>query len=884
MAPWKLGAAASSPGRRGPLGLVLLLWLGCEAGPEPLSVSPPTFLGGEAIFDIAFWPTLSPVEITFQLDGRDRSREDGVVWQPRVGVLRVPVSPGPHTLLVDARFDADTVRGNRSASVTFVVPAALPTMATSMPSTGAPPLPLGEWIDVEFTRELSWPQADTLSLECGAQHLPRRIHRLTATRLIVDPIGLLPPGASCRVSWQGVEGPVGIHFETAPERARVYIPYVRSRALESAPFPDDYFTRADPESPTGLRVALPARTARGLEGVVDALRDEIDGLSGFSPIAHLLVEFSDAVDPLSLPATPDESLAPGASVLLVDLDASTSTSTSTSTSSTGRRVPFRIDLRTDVDARGRRQHSALIFPSIPLRPGGRYGLLITRRARARSGASFEPSVAMARVLGPASPFDPEPVLRARELIAPVLEVAESQLFPPLEVSDISLALRFTVRDMDGLPADLLAIRAQTFSAPPPELEVLAVRPGAEDSPVAAVVHGRWRAPEWRRGNALARDALGRPMRVDQRWLPFVMSLPAARGSAPAPIVMYQHGTPGSAEAEVPSRGRDALLRAGFAVAGFTDVINRELVEGGRDPKGTVARQALRLLVATLLDGRVPDYWLQTNAEQLAFVRMLPTLSSLDLLPLGTPDGIGEIDGSAPLSYVGVSEGANLAPGLLAYAPEVRAAVLIAGGGRLSELMIYQQGQALVESLPGVFEGASPLDVWLTLSLFQMAFDRQDGHNHARFVYRARSPAIADPRRASIMLVAGVGDTLVPNHATDSLAWQLGPMPLLGLFVRPLPFLPRAHVSVTGNIDVRTTAAYRRMVPTGIPGMRPSPGCTVPLLHPDLAREGHFCAQLAEESRLERATFLLSAQGSGAPTIALWPGPTASPAAGRATRP
>ena len=791
-------------------------------------------------------------------------------------MLSMPITPGPHTLLVEVVFDSASIKSRRSASSTFVVPEALPALASSTPAADAHDLPIGEWIDLEFAMEPGWLQLETLALACDGRRLDRRIHRLGPRRLSVDPRGGLPPDAACGIRWQGRLGPEGFDFHTAPRRPRAFIPYARSGALEPAPFPDDFFTRPDPGSPTGLRVFLPERTTRGLSRVVTALRAEIDGLTGFSPIAHLLVRFSEAVDPLSVPATPEESLSPGASVLLLDLDPETP--------DPQRRVPFRMTLRADPGPAGRLQHSALIFPSIPLRPTGRYGLVITHRARALSGAPFESSVTMARVLGPGRPIDPEPIVRARQLVAPVLGVASERLFPPVELADMALALRFTVRDTDGLPADLMAIGERTWAAPPPAFEIDRVESGRPGSAVAAVVHGRWRSVEWRRGNALARDAAGRPEAQGERWLPFVMTLPRRAPAAGAPLVLYQHGTPGSAEAEVPSIGRHALSSAGFAVLGFTDVINRELVEGSADPPGAVMRQALRLLASTLIDGRVPDYWLQTHAEQLAFVRMLPTLGQLDLLPLGAPDGRPEIDGAAPLSYVGVSEGANLAPGLLAYAPEVRAAVLLAGGGRLSELMIHQRGSTLLELLPQFFEGASPLDVWLALSLFQMAFDRQDGHNHARFVYRAPRSRLVGAPRTSIMLVAGVGDTLVPNHATDSLAWQLGPMPLLGLFVRSVPFLPRAYVAVQANIDAQTTAAYRRMVPTGIPGMRPSPGCTVPLLHPELAREGHFCAQLAEESQLERATFLLSAQGGDPPIIALQPGRAAPRGRGAAATP
>jgi len=53
---------------------------------------------------------------------------------------------------------------------------------------------------------------------------------------------------------------------------------------------------------------------------------------------------------------------------------------------------------------------------------------------------------------------------------------------------------------------------------------------------------------------------------------------------------------------------------------------------------------------------------------------------------------------------------------------------------------------------------------------------------------------------------------------------------------------------------------------GLPGVVPTPGCEPPAVDPELAVEGHFCAQAARESRRGRANFLLSAQSDGAPVI------------------
>ena len=47
-------------------------------------------------------------------------------------------------------------------------------------------------------------------------------------------------------------------------------------------------------------------------------------------------------------------------------------------------------------------HALLLFPSRPLAPGGRYGLVVTRRVRVSAARSFEPSPFFAKALAPAA--------------------------------------------------------------------------------------------------------------------------------------------------------------------------------------------------------------------------------------------------------------------------------------------------------------------------------------------------------------------------------------------------------------------------------------------------------------------------------------------------
>lgn len=632
--------------------------------------------------------------------------------------------------------------------------------------------------------------------------------------------------------------------------------YDRDDRRRTNPFPDDFWLVDDPNQLTGVRldIAPPVATA-DVNGIFRILLRDVNQLDGFSPVAHFVIELSDPPDLQSLPLTPHESLEAGRSIALVDLTVGSPT--------LGRRVPFRVMVRNEASVLGVHSHSLLIFPSVSLTPGGRYGLIVGGSLRTATGEKFHRSPFLRRVFGPERAEDSAAVRKVRELSRQVLEVV-ARHEPELAQSAL-LAVRLTVRSMHSIAADLLAIKEQVQSAPPPRFEIVSVTPeSSPTSAVAAIVRGTWEAPDWRDGLYLARDASGRPRQTKTNRVGFVLALPKASLERPAPITMYQHGNPGSAEREVPIEARDYLASAGFAVAGFTDNLNREVSVGAPNQEEAIVRQVTAVFFALVQNRRIPDYWVELNAEQLAFVRLLKSLDSLDVLPVGAPDGVPDLDVSLPLTYVGISQGANYAPGLLPYAPEIVAAALVVGGARLTETLIHQRPDDFVRLLGQVFPNMTPADIWVAMSLFQHAFDRQDQHNHGRFLYRDPIDVLGSQKKPSVLLTEGLDDSLVPNHTTEALAWLMGPIPHLAPVQRPVPFLNVVEGPLRGNIDPQTTAAFFQFVPTGLADVPATPGCAA--LPPAIGGEGHYCAQDAVEARRQRVEFLRSALHEAAPRI------------------
>jgi hypothetical protein len=850
---------------------LLLSLFACGGGARDLlTIEPPTFGAGTARIHIALGPGYVEDSLEVSLDRRE-VRDAFTVGEEGATAV-VAIGRGVHIVTARARFAMGGRVRASADSARFRTPPPLPPLLSSDPAADVGGVPRTAWIRLNFVRPVS--EVGRLSVEftCDGVRHPAAVHRTAPRSLVIDPDGDLKPSAACVVAWRGGRGPRRLSFNTAAVGPPATVIYDRFDALGTAPFPDDFWLRPDPDDSRRQRLAI---EMSGFEEpdrlLMEALLRGTRRLDGFSPIAHVTLELSEAPDPYSLPWTPEESLDPMASVGLFDVMPGSPTY--------GARIPFRMDVRTDT-AWGRISHSLLLFPSIALEPGGRYGVVVTRRARVDRSRFFDASPFFRAVRDtPPQPDEPKALRRVRALADDVLTAVAVAANPPIPREDVALAVRFTVRHTDDIPADLLAIKEEVLAGPPPPVAVARVEAEraeeiARGSEVAAVVRGTWEAPDWRGdGLLLSRDlATGRPRRTGTRPVEFVLALPAAAREEPVPVVMYQHGNPGSAEEEVLPQARQTLARAGFAVIGFTDVLNREVSPPGKSPPERAYDQIFHIMGHLLLLKRIPDYFVQTNAEQISFLRAVEALAAIRQFTVGGPDASeGEtlfgIDLSKPLTYVGVSEGANHAPAFLAFAPEVRAAALISGGRRFVEVLVHQRPEAILAPLAGLgFRQLRPTDIWVMLALFQMIFDRQDAHNFAPYLYRRPFDVAGTTRRASILLTEGLDDSTVPNHVTGALAWALGPIPQLGPAARRVPTLEVAESPVVGNIDAGTTAAFHQFVPQGVARIAPTPGCSSPPLLPQSANEGHYCVQNAAEALLQRLVFLETALTDEAPLI------------------
>lgn len=625
-----------------------------------------------------------------------------------------------------------------------------------------------------------------------------------------------------------------------PQLQDVPIPYDRDDNTRLDPFPDDYFLVSDPTTHTGQRIDMPAPAAdAAVQTLMQAGIALTRGLDGMSPLAPVIVALPDALDLASIPQTPEASLAIDGSIALIDL-------TPTSPDH-AQRVPFWASLHSGAEPDGNPSHTLVVFPAKPLLERGRYAFVITRGARTRDGRQLGPSSYMQELLSGAV-ATPRQERSASNLRALLPELASAAI----TAQDIALLLSISVRSTSDMPQDLLAVRSQLRAAAPPTFRVLEAEPSAGD--IAAIVTGEWQPLSFRDGIFLGREPSGTPRAVGTERIRFTLALPRTALDSPAPLVMYQHGNPGSAEAEVPIVAQQGLAADGFAVLGFTDVLSREISSDG-------ATAYLQLFSDLLLTQRMPDYLSRlTLAEQLAFLRLIPQLSSIDLLPLGAPDGRPDLDPTQPLAYLGISAGGQHGAGLVAFAPELRTAALSAAAGRLGSTLIQQLAEPAYAALSLLAPKLTRAQLLILIVLMQMGYDDQDPQNLARFAFR--EPVTLDsPARACVLLVEGIADALVPVHSTRSSAWQLD-LPQLQKAADVVTFLPSVAAPLRCEPSTGAHGAFYQYVPRGVAGFAATPGCAA---NADWGSNGHRCAHHAPEALHQRRTLFKSAL-SGSPEL------------------
>jgi len=540
------------------------------------------------------------------------------------------------------------------------------------------------------------------------------------------------------------------------------------------PFPNDFFTRRDRRSPTGLRLNLDPRSMPANASGVPVSPADINRSDGFSPGQPIVVRVPGLDTPAALRQTDPApitdigaSLDRGAPIVAID-------------ATTLRRTPIWSEL--DATAPTPATTALITRPATNWLEGHRY-IVAMRRLRAADGSLLPAPKVFA-------------AYRDRRLTrVPALERRRGHMEwllgrlarAGIPRGDLYLAWDFTVASRQGLTDRALAIRNDAFAqigerrtgdlrtqGEPPRYTITSVENFTEQQNpnTARRIRGTVEVPCYLNQAGcptgsrfdLTDGGLGLPKRTPGNVIqaPFVCDVPqsaVAPDAPPARPVLYGHGLLGD-----PSE----LTAGQFQVARNQG----NLVFCGTPWIGMAAGDILT--VARIL-GDLNHFPELADRVQQGFVDF-QYLGRLMIHPrgFGADPAFQKADGSSVLStrrlyFNGNSEGGILGGALGALAIDFNRAVLGVPAQNYSTLL--QRSSDFVQFAP-VMNNAypDPIDRQLGLSMIQVLWDRAEANGYTQHL--TRDPLPGTPRK-NVILLEAFGDHQVSNIATETEARTIG---------------------------------------------------------------------------------------------------------------
>jgi hypothetical protein len=557
----------------------------------------------------------------------------------------------------------------------------------------------------------------------------------------------------------GGGGDAGSDAGPAADPTRIFY-RPQSSAAAANPFPGDFLTVADPTSPTGRRVAIPA--ARGFP-----YADELNTLDGFLVTFGAWVRATRALDPASvLPGTME----------LYRYDSA----------GTGAVAPVAGTLEYVANETG-----VHFLPDRPLASRARYlvvvrpGLVDLDGAPVAASEGWEAAVAAATpeateilaFLDGRAGVPADQVLHAHlyttQTVAEDLVFAREALFagpPPAVTIDDA----YDPRDASGNLNPALLARLPPL---PPDLPLSLL----ETDDVATVAFGHIETVEYRDadGHWTHDPVTFAPVPQGTLDLEFILTLPAGT-AGPVPMIVFSHALGVCKETVIAIA--DTLAEYGLGAIGI-DVIGHGSRATGGNTCGDNPSIGDFIDPTDLLKTR--EVFRQTVSDMLHLVRVLgdPGGGGVDLLPwtgdvATSGDGLPDFDTTRPTALVGQSLGSFIGTITSSVEPRIVAATLNVGG--LSVLGV----------LAGALGGTGVLNSETTFATLMLL---EPGDNWAY------APGLVDPfagltgaAPTSVLMQMAVGDDVVPNATSWAFARLVG-----------LPLVTPAPVAA---MDTGTTAA------------------------------------------------------------------------------
>jgi predicted esterase len=487
-------------------------------------------------------------------------------------------------------------------------------------------------------------------------------------------------------------------------------------------------------------------TSTLVDAYVDAIEQRLDG---FGLNSAIFFRFDGELDPDSLPDVAG-SLEPDAAIYLVNVDRDSP--------HYGERTPIRTRFRAEGgESIGPFSLAVLPYPGFPLDEGTTYAAVVSERIESQGVRFVLPATEFVEIRDPAPSLDPD-LARVQTAMQPLWSYLDDAGGD--ERGDVITATVFTTQHATEI-VGLLRDRIDELPAPEGH-DIVEV----ETSPNASMTlfDGTYEAPNFQSGEVPYRSAGGDIVLADDglpqiqvtESLRFSVSIPD--GPVPAtgwPIVVFQHGTGGDYHSYI----RDGSA-GGLAALGIASVSMDQVLHGPRNPGGSVELDFFNFF--NPLAAR--DNTIQGAADSFSLARMVTGLQ----FNAGGRQIRFDPD---RLMYFGHSQGATTGAPYVAFAKDLKGAVLSGSGGVLYLALLNKHEPVDIPSLVSAALRDDPLDEFNpSLALLQMWIDRADSVNYGAKVVREPPPGHPP---TPVYISEGLIDQYAPIENCEAYAVAVG---------------------------------------------------------------------------------------------------------------
>jgi len=536
------------------------------------------------------------------------------------------------------------------------------------------------------------------------------------------------------------------------------------------PFPDDYYTVADPSSATGRRIAFEdaGMPANVLGQHIEAA--PYNAADGFSPGSAILLKvpgIQTTADVAATGATPINHIGlykrGNAPVVVIDAQ-------------TGKRWPIWVEI--DSTATDPSKAVLEIHPAVNFASGHRY-IVALRRLRNAAGEAIEAPAAFRYYRDGVPSKQPEINAQRGRFDAIFSRLQKSGI----NRKDLYLAWDFTVASDQSNSARELSMRDNAFAqlgdtnlvdgvpqGSSPAFQVTSVEANPNPGQIARRVKGTFQVPcylfpDCGPGGRMQLDSSGAPTQNGTWTANFDCIVPEAAVTGPAGSArpsLYGHGLFGRA-AEVGSSPQRELSQAHDIVQCATDEI------GMSEADLPVVVGALQNISAF---PAIPDRLQQGLLDELYLGRALISPTGFSTDPAFHQDGTlasGSVLNTSHLYYNGNSQGGIMGGALTAVSPDFTRASLGVPAMNYSVLLPRSVDfDEFAKVLYGFYpnETARPL----VLDLMQMLWDRGEPDGYAT---RMTSDPLPNTPAHQVLLDVAFGDHQVTDYQADVEARTIG---------------------------------------------------------------------------------------------------------------